>query len=84
MVPAGPSFPKERAPREFTLGFPFVTDPEQFDHSVGEGEATICRALPGMLTWRALRQTELNETVSLRSTRRGADEKVVEFDAHAG
>lgn len=84
MLPAGPSFPKERAARELTLGFPFVADPEQFNHGVGEGEATICRALAGMLIWRALRQTELNESVSLRGTGRGANEKVVEFDAHAG
>ncbi len=84
MFPARPSFPEERAPREFTSGLPCVADPKQFDHSVGEGEATIGRALTGMLIGRALVQTELNKFVGLRSARSCADEKVVKLNAHGG
>jgi hypothetical protein len=56
-----------------------VVHPEQFEHSILEEKAAICRSLPGVYIGRAFNEAKIAEQISLWGSNRGTDKHVVEF-----
>jgi hypothetical protein len=56
-----------------------VVHPEQFEHSILEEKAAVCRPLPGVYIGRTFNEAKITEQISLWSSDSGTDKHVIEF-----
>jgi len=81
-IPPRPPLPETGAPDALTPGFLLVYDPNQFQHGIVEREAPVSGALSQVTIRWSLAQSELTKMLRFRRINIGADENMVQFDAH--
>ncbi len=78
----GPALPQPSAACGLAAGLLGIGHPEQLEECIAKEKAPVGRSLARVGIGRTLRQTEADERIPFRRTRRTANERMIEFERH--